>query len=217
MAHAAAPSHPPAGVLVPVKAFADSKHRLAPVLGGVDRAALAERLATRVVAAAHDLEVWVVCDDDRVATWATTVGATVIWSPAKGLNGAVTDGVATLAAAGVERVIVSHADLPLAHDLRAAAGGDPDGVTIVPDRREDGTNVIALPAARGFVFAYGPGSFRRHRAEAEARGLVVRTLHDPDLAFDLDTPADLADLSLTHPTVAAGLASHTSDPVAGGG
>jgi 2-phospho-L-lactate guanylyltransferase len=193
MAHTEASGPPPAGVLVPVKAFSDSKHRLEPVLGAADRADLAERLASRVVAAAHDLRVWVVCDDTEVASWAERAGATVIWSPAKGLNGAVTDGVATLAAEGVERVIVSHADLPVAHDLRTVAHFD--GVTLVPDRRDDGTNVIALPAASGFVFAYGPGSFERHRAEAERRGLPVRTLRDPDLAFDLDTPEDLADLT----------------------
>lgn len=178
---------------MPVKAFSDSKHRLEPVLDAGARADLAQRLATRVVAAAHDLRVWVVCDDAEVAAWAERVGASVIWSPAKGLNGAVTDGVATLAAEGLDRVIVSHADLPLAHDLRTAASFD--GVTLVPDRRDDGTNVIALPAASGFEFAYGPGSFHRHRTEAERRGLLVRTLRDPDLAFDLDTPDDLADLA----------------------
>jgi 2-phospho-L-lactate guanylyltransferase len=188
-------------VLVPVKAFADSKLRLAPVLAAAERASLAERLATRVVAAAHDLRVWVVCDDRQVATWAESVGATVIWSPAKGLNGAVTDGVATLARAGIERVIVSHADLPLAHDLRPAIHPG-DGVTLVPDRRDDGTNVIALPAASGFEFAYGPGSYGRHRTEAQRRGLEVRTLRDPRLAFDLDTPADVDDLA---PADAAGL------------
>ena len=31
----------------------------------------------------------------------------------------------------------------------------------------DGTNVIALDAGAGFSFRYGPGSYRRHRAEAE--------------------------------------------------
>ncbi len=36
----------------------------------------------------------------------------------------------------------------------------------MPDRHDDGTNVIALPAALGFRFAYGPGSFRHHVAEA---------------------------------------------------
>jgi 2-phospho-L-lactate guanylyltransferase len=73
-------------------------------------------------------------------------------------------------------VVVAHADLPLATGLRHVVGSH--GVLLVPDRRADGTNVIALPAACGFRFAYGPGSFHRHRAEAERLGLVVTVLDD---------------------------------------
>ncbi len=44
------------------------------------------------------------------------------------------------------------------------------GVTLVPDRRDDGTNVVCVPTRAGFRFPYGPGSFARHRAEARASG-----------------------------------------------
>jgi 2-phospho-L-lactate guanylyltransferase len=184
---------PPVGVLVPVKAFTQAKLRLAAVLEAPERAALARSMAATVVRAARDLPVWVVCDDDEVADWAPTVGAHVLWSPGKGLNGAVTDGVDALADRGVTRVVVAHADLPLATDLTwlgAWADSDP-GVMIVPDERDDGTNVIALPAASGFRFHYGPSSFRRHQEEAWRRGLEFRVARDAALAFDVDTPADL--------------------------
>ena len=69
---------------------------------------------------------------------------------------------------------------------------DFDGVTIVPDRRGDGTNVLALPTAAPFVFAYGTGSARRHQAEAERLGLPVRVVPDDALGWDIDTPDDLA-------------------------
>ena len=62
---------------------------------------------------------------------------------------------------------------------------------IVPDHRGDGTPVLALPTATPFTFAYGPGSAARHVAEAERRGLTIRRVADPDLAFDVDLPADL--------------------------
>lgn len=187
---------PPVAVLVPVKAFTHAKLRLAAVLEAPERAALARSMATTVVRAAAGLPVWVVCDDDAVADWAPTVGADVLWSPGKGLNGAVTDGVDALADRGISRVVVAHADLPLATDLSWLgqwADGDP-GVTIVPDDRDDGTNVIALPAASGFRFHYGPSSFRRHQEEAWRRGLEVRVARDASLAFDVDTPTDLARL-----------------------
>ena len=54
-------------VLVPVKAFAAAKGRLAGVLDGPGRAALARSMAEVVVAAAAPLPVVVVCDDDDVA------------------------------------------------------------------------------------------------------------------------------------------------------
>jgi 2-phospho-L-lactate/phosphoenolpyruvate guanylyltransferase len=176
-------------VIVPVKAFADAKHRLAAALGPDERAELARALATRVLRAARELDVYVVCDDEDVATWAKDAGATVLWRPAAGLNDAVTFGVAELAAAGYEQAIVAHGDLPLAEDLMVAAGFD--GVTIVPDRHDDGTNVLALPTRAGFVFQYGPGSYARHVAEAGRTGLAIRILHDEALAWDVDVPDDL--------------------------
>ena len=178
-----------AAVLVPVKAFHHAKVRLAPALDDAARAALARAMATKVVHAAGQLPVAIVCDDDEVAGWAATVGATVVWRPGRGLNGAVADGVEHLAATGYERVIVAHADLPHALDLTWVA--DFDGVTLVPDRHDDGTNVVSIPTTCGFVFAYGPGSFARHVAETARLGLDVRIEREPGSVWDVDLPADL--------------------------
>ena len=185
----------PVAVLVPVKAFAAAKVRLAPALGPDERAHLARSMADQVVAAARHLPVAVVCDDREVADWARGRGVLVIWEPGRGLNGAVEAGVAQLAAFGVEQVIASHADLPLATDLTWLA--DFPGVTLVPDRRNDGTNVACVPTTPVFRFAYGPGSFDRHRREAERLGLPVRVVREPSLGWDVDLPADLT--SLTNP------------------
>jgi 2-phospho-L-lactate guanylyltransferase len=179
-----------ASVVVPVKAFSAAKVRLAGALEPAERAALARRMAGVVVAAAAPLPVVVVCDDDEVREWAEGAGATVVWCPARGLNGAVADGVAALRASGVETAIVAHADLPLATRLDWV--GHFPGVTLVPDRRRDGSNVVAVPAGAGFGFSYGAGSFARHRAEAARLGLAARIVHDPFLAWDVDLPADLA-------------------------
>jgi 2-phospho-L-lactate/phosphoenolpyruvate guanylyltransferase len=86
--------------------------------------------------------------------------------------------------------VVAHADLPLATRLDWVA--DFPGVTLVPDRRLDGTNVLAVPTHAGFTFAYGPGSFARHRTVAQACGLPARIVRDDRLAWDVDLPADLA-------------------------
>jgi 2-phospho-L-lactate guanylyltransferase len=176
-------------VVVPVKAFADAKHRLAAVLGPDERAALARDLATRVVRAARGLDVFVVCDDEDVATWGKELGATVLWRPAAGLNDAAAHALGAVAVAGYAQVLVAHGDLPLAGDLTVALGFD--GVTLVPDRHGDGTNVLVVPTDAGFVFRYGPGSFARHLAEAHRCGLAVRVLRDAALSWDVDVPDDL--------------------------
>jgi 2-phospho-L-lactate guanylyltransferase len=181
-------------VLVPVKAFADAKARLAAVLGDAERERLARWTAARVLAAAGELPTYVACDDEQVAAWAGQHGATVLWHPGVGLNAAVNDSVAELRDAGVTDVVVAHGDLPRAHSLARLT--QPGTLTLVPDRHGDGTNVIAVPTDLQFRFAYGPGSFRRHLGSAIAARQSVRVLRDPLLAADIDTPADLA-----HPLV----------------
>jgi 2-phospho-L-lactate guanylyltransferase len=177
-------------VLIPVKAFREAKVRLAPAMSAPERAALAQKMATRVVASAAGLPVAVVCDDPEVATWARELGALVIWEPGRGLNGAVQEGVARLSAAGAALVVVAASDLPLATDLRWVTRFA--GVTIVPDRRRDGTNVIAVPTAAGFAFSYGPGSFARHLHEAGRLLLPIRVVRSTRLGWDVDVPDDLA-------------------------
>ena len=182
----------PEVVLVPVKAFHQAKKRLGPALADAERIALVRAMASHVVSACAPLPVAVVCDDDEVARWATDLGAAVMWEPGQGLNGAVRAGVERLARDGAHWVTIAHGDLPRARGLGVLPPFE--GVTLVPDRRDDGTNVLRLPAGCDFRFAYGPGSFRAHRAEAARLGLPVRVLRDPDLAYDVDWPADVAEL-----------------------
>lgn len=179
----------PVAVLVPVKAFGEAKLRLAPALPPFARAELARQMATHVVEAARPLPTAVVCDDVDVAAWARSHRVLVIWEPERGLNRAVEAGVARLGSAGARRVIVAHGDLPLASGLSWVARFP--GVTVVPDRVDNGTNVICVPTATPFQFSYGPGSFARHTAEALRRGLPLRVVREPNLARDVDSPEDL--------------------------
>ena len=178
-----------AAVLIPVKDFTRAKARPCSALGPSDRARLARWMAERVVAAAAPLPVFVVCDHAGVAEWARSVDATVLWRPGRGLNGAATEGVAAIADAGHDTVVVAHSDLPLAHDLAAIVA--PGAAVLVPDRHGDGTNAIALPTSADFEFSYGARSFVHHLATATALGLTVHVRRDADLALDIDTPDDL--------------------------
>lgn len=176
-------------LLVPVKSFARAKVRLAGALGSAERRALAEDLASRVLRASSGMPAFVACDDPEVADWARAHGADVLWTPGLGLSGAVAAGVERLADLGFDLAVVSHADLPLVTSLDGI--GVQNRVTLVPDRRLDGTNVACVPTRSGFRFAYGPASFQRHCAEARRLGLGPSVVYDWRLACDCDVPDDL--------------------------
>ncbi|MEM9033439.1 MAG: 2-phospho-L-lactate guanylyltransferase [Actinomycetota bacterium] len=177
-------------LVVPIKAFADAKGRLAERFAPQERQALAVAMADRVLAAAGSLEVFVVADDPEVVRWATAGGARVVDPGEPGLSRAVSVGVAAARRAGHDRVVVSHGDLPLADDLdRIDRHAD---VVLVTDRHGDGTNVVALRTDVGFRFAYGAGSRHRHVAEAHRLDQSVRVVTRSGLCWDVDVPDDIA-------------------------
>jgi 2-phospho-L-lactate/phosphoenolpyruvate guanylyltransferase len=185
-------------VVLPIRSFLLGKARLASVLDDDARADLGRRLAARVVDAAGELPIVVVTSAPEVDAWATARGCTVLADPGS-LDSAAARGLEHLRTTDVTRALVVHADLPRARSFaRLLDDGDRPVVALVPCHRDDGTTVLSLPVGAPFRFAYGPGSFRRHAAEARRLGLAVRVVRDPDLAFDVDVPDDLA--ALDEPT-----------------
>ncbi|NBT27001.1 MAG: hypothetical protein EBT09_10690 [Actinobacteria bacterium] len=165
----ATPSESPSrlAIVVPLKGFATAKDRLSGALSPAEREALALRLATRVLTVARtiaDADVIVVSDDERLLEWSSTLGAIGVRQSSVGLNGAVSD----------------------ARDEATRRG-----FTLVADRHQDGTNVLALPIGIEFDTHYGRGSFRAHLDEAARRGIAVSIVVDARLALDVDEPADL--------------------------
>ena len=191
-------------IVVPVRAFDLGKSRLAALFDPNERESLARAMAETVVTApssADDsgVEFFVVCDDDRISTWARQRGARPLHVTATGLNAALSaarDSI--LASTSCDWIAIAHADLPLAHDLAATltayttrTGGDV--VLIAPDRRRDGSNVVVVPRHLfgRWEFRYGPGSFAAHCALAESLDAAVVVIDDPRLATDVDTVDDL--------------------------
>lgn len=178
-------------VLIPVKRFGAAKGRLTGALEPLRRAELARWMATQVTTAVAEVPTFVACDDADVGAWATEQGATVVWAAGLGLNGAVDDGTTTIRSLGFDHVIVAHADLPRPQRLLDVAVDDT--VTLVPDRRHDGTNVMSFPTAQPILASYGAGSFGRHFAQAaDLASVAVEVRADVELSLDLDTPHDLA-------------------------
>jgi 2-phospho-L-lactate guanylyltransferase len=197
-------------VLVPVKSFGAAKRRLADWLSVDERERLARWMAARVIAASAPMPVFVACDDERVAEWAESLGAHVSWGPGLGLNGAIDHGVDTIAGKGIDHVIVAHGDLPFPESIPDVA--TVGQVTLVADRRRDGTNVLARPTAVALRADYGAGSFGRHLAAALRSGAPVAVRSDPHLAIDVDTIADCHHPMVARLFAAAGIELPTAGP-----
>jgi 2-phospho-L-lactate guanylyltransferase len=186
---------PRAGVVLPIRSFLLGKARLAAALDDAARAELGQRLADRVVDAAQPYPVVVVTNAPEVRAWATRRGCALLDDPGS-LDEAAACGQAYVGELGLARTVVAHADLARARSLsRLADDGSRPIVALTPCHRDDGTNVLAVPTETNFQFAYGANSFRRHAAEARRLGLGLRVVRDPDLAFDVDVPDDLAALT----------------------
>lgn len=189
--------------VIPLKRFDRAKSRLASVLTPAQRAALALSLAERTLTALRDSNVCerlVVVSPDPVAlAWAEARGVVALAQPGAGLNAGLALARDWAVGQGATGLLVALGDLPLltadeARSFVAATRLYERVVALAPDRARDGTNLLlACPAALA-PFAYGRGSFVRHQRLARRRGLHTVEFTAPGAAFDVDTPADLAEL-----------------------
>jgi 2-phospho-L-lactate guanylyltransferase (CobY/MobA/RfbA family) len=84
---------------------------------------------------------------------------------------------------------------PVEIDRVAAALVLADAVA-VPDLAGRGTSVLALRPPGAIATCFGQAdSLSRHRAACARGGLRFVALHSDELAFDVDTPADLVRLA----------------------
>ena len=185
-------------LIVPHRGLPQAKTRLAPVLDPEARIALARTLLGGVLRAARQAadDVVVISPATQLAPIVTEAGARLVVQRGLGLNAGLDQARAEALAEGIELLAVLHGDLPnLAPDdvlaLFAAVDGE-RGVAIAPDRLGTGTNGLALRPPGVIGFRFGAGSFAAHLAEALAAGVVPAVVRRPGLAFDLDTPEDLA-------------------------
>jgi 2-phospho-L-lactate/phosphoenolpyruvate guanylyltransferase len=180
-------------VLVPLKRLDDAKSRLASVLEPEERAALMLDLLQHVVAAAEEADVGpitivsaeeialegVVRFDDRGLPWNEALAAA--------MREIVGEPVATVVSADLPRVS--------ADDIRALVAATPDRGMAIARALDGGTNAVSMRPAAAVMTHFGePQSAAVHAQATAAAGLAARIVDLPGLAFDVDTPADLAEL-----------------------
>jgi 2-phospho-L-lactate/phosphoenolpyruvate guanylyltransferase len=184
-------------IIVPHRGLAAAKTRLAPVLDDAEREALAKRLLERVLAVAHAAcgDVVVITPSDALAPVVSAAGARLVHQVGMGLNAGLEQARREALTEGIDSLIVLHGDLPnlATDDIDALLAAVPSrGIAIAPDRVGGGTNGLAMRPPDAIPFRFGVGSLAAHQAAAEAAGVPIVEVHRPGLAFDLDTPADLA-------------------------
>ena len=186
-------------IIVPHRGLEAAKTRLAPSLDPEERVMLASQLLQRVLRVAREVaeDVVVISPSRPLAEIVEASGARLVAQRGMGLNEGLEQARAEALADGVDTLLVLHGDLPnlRADDIQTLWRALPDagaGVAIAPDRAGTGTNALALRPPDVIAFRFGTGSFAAHAAEVERAGVPAVAVNRAGLAFDLDTPADLA-------------------------
>lgn len=187
-------------IIVPHRGLEQAKTRLATSLSPEERIFLASQLLQRVLRVAREVadDVVVISPARSLREIVEASGARLAVQRGMGLNSGLEQARAEALGDGVGTLAVLHGDLPNlgAEDVEALIGSLPadgsPGVAIAPDRAGTGTNALVLRPPDVIDFRFGIGSFARHLAEVEAAGVPLVAVNRAGLAFDLDTPADLA-------------------------
>jgi 2-phospho-L-lactate guanylyltransferase len=197
----------PVGV-VPLNRLDRAKSRLAGALAPAERRALVLALAERTLRALREADILdqiaLVSPDDAALAWAEAHGAIPLRQPpTSARGGGLNVGLALARDWAVEQgatgLLIALGDLPLltADEVRrfvAMTRLHPRVVALAPDRAGEGTNLLLARPASLAPLAYGRGSYARHRRLAQRHGAPTIVFHAPGAAFDVDTPADLAEL-----------------------
>ncbi|MCB0081142.1 MAG: 2-phospho-L-lactate guanylyltransferase [Caldilineaceae bacterium] len=200
-------------LITPVKPFEEGKSRLAKVLSIAERTSLNQQLLTNLLTVVQRAGVCtgmiVVSQSHAALQLAAAHNAVPLLEKKQkiyvdGLNPALEQARTAAMARGATVLLVLPADLPWIQpddlwQLYRAAQRQP-GIIIVPSR-DNGTNALLLQPPDAIAFAFGPDSFARHEQLAAQAGLPCQTLRMPNLAIDIDQPADLA--LLADPTMSA--------------
>lgn len=185
--------------LVPVKPFALSKSRLAPVLSAEERVGLSRAFLEHTLSVLREVsavsETLVISRDPAALAVARAHGAqTVLETEPSDLNAALMHATDIARQGGARALLILPMDLPcLADDeIRQLIDDAADlSLTIAPDRRETGTNALFIRPPGLINYAFGADSFHQHCALAQRAGVSPRIVRLPGLALDVDVPDDL--------------------------
>lgn len=186
--------------LVPAKNMASAKSRLASAVGSSARAKLSldmlDTLLHQLRAVPGIAAAAVLSPDPRALDLARHLGATALEERQGSLIRALYLGRAWALGAEADALLVVLSDLPLARaeDLAELLREAQHAPVVIAPSKDGGTNALLLRPPDAIPFRFGRASARRHQFEAQKLGLEVAFVRRDSLAFDVDTPEDLATL-----------------------
>ena len=193
-------------ILIPVKEFREAKKRLAPHFSPGNRAALAEAMCDdffNVVAAVRCADrIFVVSKEPQVLERARELGWETIAETRQISESDSVDAASRYCAArGVDSLLRLPVDLPLVEpaDIEAVFDILKDApvpaAILVPSSDGTGTNAVLRSPPALFPSRFGPDSFARHLAEAEACGIRAHVFRNPRLELDIDEWEDVQNVA----------------------
>jgi 2-phospho-L-lactate/phosphoenolpyruvate guanylyltransferase len=178
-------------VLIPVKRLGGAKSRLAEALDAEGRADLVRELLGHVLAVVKEADVGPVTVvsaeqlelngvprfDDRGMPWNEALSAA--------MTEVVHESVAAVVAADLPRLTAS--------EVRTLISATPECGIAIARAQDGGTNAVSMRPPGKVMTHFGePGSADVHERAAWLAGGDAHVLDCPGLAFDVDTPEDLA-------------------------
>ena len=182
-------------ILIPVKAFKNSKNRLSSSLSNNQRITASKNLINRLSQnfIKLDQKVTIVTDDKDLK-----IKNTEIFFTESALNDALGEAINSISHQA-NFVIIMHADLPLvvSTDLTELISlADKNIPFIVPDRHISGTNALGLPIKKIDDLFFGKDSFKKFTDYFSNINQELTVIKNSNIAFDLDTSEDLDLLTL---------------------
>ena len=191
-------------ILIPVKEFREAKKRLAMHFSPVDRASLAQAMYQDffgMISAVHCADrIFVVSSEPQVLSKAKELGWEPIVESSQISESDSVDAASRYCAdRGVDTLLRLPVDIPLAEPEDIAGIFEqletaPSAV-LVPSDDGTGTNALLRTPPTVFPSHFGPNSFARHVAEANACGARIRVFRNPRLELDIDDLEDIRKMS----------------------
>ena len=184
--------------VVPVKSLQEAKSRLTAALSPEERSALTLNMLNHVLATITESgvisKIGIVSPNSAELQLPKDIA--VIEQMRSGLNNHLEEGREWAISNGADALMIIFADLPLLtpDDIRAITNiGKARGTLVLaPDRHGGGTNIMLTHPASLSTFAFGQGSYQKHRAQTLPDRSRIKTYISKGTALDIDTPEDLS-------------------------